>query len=226
MTAGLPEDVMLLALDEARGTAPSSVGRRLDYALRGALLLELATRGRLRLEGRDAVVIDASPTGDDLLDEALAALAGRTRSVKHWVGSLQVPRLRRRVCERLVRSGALRREPRSFLGITFGARYPAADPAPRRELAEAIRSALLGSGPVDDATAARVALAHAAGEVPALVPRDRRRAAERRAKEIAAGDMVGEAVDRVVREVNAAVIAAVVAATAASSSAATTTTNT
>lgn len=225
--SALIDDVMLLALDEARGTVPAAVRRRLDCALRGAIVMELALRGRIRLDGDDAIVADPAPTGDELLDEARAGLGGRrARGIQHLVRALPVKKLRERVLQRLVTAGALAHQRRRILGVIPADRYPVWDGARRAALAGTIQDAVLGEGSVDGATAARVGLVRAAGALGRLFPREERREAERRAARLTAGDLVGEAVDRTIAAMNAAVIASVVAATVAATSGGAATTST
>lgn len=73
----LAEDLLLLLTDDDTGKLAAST--EVDVALGGALLVELALMDRVDVarahdrvrEGR-LVVRDANPTGDGLLDEALA----------------------------------------------------------------------------------------------------------------------------------------------------------
>ncbi|MDO9540770.1 MAG: GPP34 family phosphoprotein, partial [Kiritimatiellia bacterium] len=85
------EILFLLALDEERGLIRPEMERSLDYALAGAILMDLALQNRIdtdltcirhdpREESRDPLllrVVDKKPTGDVLLDEALVELQHR-----------------------------------------------------------------------------------------------------------------------------------------------------
>jgi Golgi phosphoprotein 3 (GPP34) len=94
-----------------------------------------------------------------------------------------------------------------------------ADPASAERARAVIGEVLLGHQEPDERTAALVALVQVSGLVNVCVPNAERRRARRRARQITAGDEVGEAVKRIQEEViAAAVTAAVVASSAAASS--------
>jgi hypothetical protein len=70
----LATDLLLLALDDERGTVLSQAAIGLDYGLAGALVMELALRGRIRID--DEAVSTIGPATDDaLLDDALRVIA-------------------------------------------------------------------------------------------------------------------------------------------------------
>ena len=76
----LYEDVMLLALRDEKGTI--AAGSMYQYALAGAFVAELMMTERIAMEsGRRKLVdvVDASSTGDELLDECLEKMAGAKR---------------------------------------------------------------------------------------------------------------------------------------------------
>ncbi len=74
----IAEDLVLLVTDDETGKR-SVTGTGYDAALGGALLMELALRERVDVEGEGrrtrVVVRDGSPTGEPLLDDALARLS-------------------------------------------------------------------------------------------------------------------------------------------------------
>ncbi len=124
----LPDELLLLALDDTTGRRARAT--ELEPGLAGAVLLDLALRRRIDVVEDGVVVIDPSPTGDAVLDALLARITAgrRRRSAKHWVSAGQKS-LRAAVTDRLVASGALRREERRVLGLRF-TRHLAGDPAP------------------------------------------------------------------------------------------------
>ena len=81
----LAEDLVLLLLDPGSGRAVVD-STSLDRAIGGALLLDLAARERITADGDGArarlSVAGAAPTGDPLLDGALARLDRPLRAQK------------------------------------------------------------------------------------------------------------------------------------------------
>src|SRR5689334_11165290 len=78
MSMSLAEDFLLLAY--ADDGTPLTDGMRLDNGLGGALLLDLAMAARIDVADKRVVVLDATPTGDRLADQALERIAGSERN--------------------------------------------------------------------------------------------------------------------------------------------------
>lgn len=225
-TLSLGEELLLLAMDDERGTVHGAAAAALPFGLAGALLLDLTLRGRLAAEGNDLTVADRTPTGDDLLDEALATIAGarRARSARHWIARLSggASHLKDRLLGRLIWRGILRREDRPILGIIPSPRYPAVDFTTEWELRQRIRATVLEGEAPDARTAVLLSLVQACRLADAIFTREERAPARRRLHEIARGECVGTAVAEAVAGMEAAAAAAVIAATSASVACATT----
>jgi hypothetical protein len=214
----LAEELVLLGTNE-RGSTESAAWASLDNGIAGARLLELALAGRLELGEKGAIVVaDERPTGDELIDEALARIAGseRRRDAKHWVSRLASGRVRKQVLARLDDRGVLAAERSRFLGLVPRTRHVEVDPGPEREVRERLRDAVLGDAATDARTVALAGLVKACGLTKTVFGREDRKAAERRIKELAEPDAVSAAVKSVTDATTAAVIAATTAATAAS----------
>jgi len=177
-------------------------------------------RGAAAARRRRVVAATTSPTGDTLLDEVLAEVTSeqRSRTLTWWVNRLASRHggrrsVRDRLIDQLTERGVLTSGERRVLGLV-----PVADPASAERARAAIGEVLLGHQEPDERSAALVALVQVSGPVDVCVPDAERRRARRRARQITAGDEVGEAVKRIQEEVIAAVTAAVVASSAAASS--------
>jgi len=79
----IAEDLLLLLYDDESGK-PIAGSPGLDYALGGAVLIELTLLGKVDIaEAGEQVkagrlkILDTTPTGDAVLDERLAILAGK-----------------------------------------------------------------------------------------------------------------------------------------------------
>lgn len=212
----IAEDLVLLVTDDETGKR-SVTGTGYDAALGGALLMELALRGRVDVEGegrRSRVVVrDGSPTGEPVLDDALARLsAGGPVPPKKAVTEL-AKKASERVHDSLATRGILRREEGRVLGIFPVTRWPAEHSAHEAALRTQLHSVLvLGVQPTPE-IAATVSLLRAANLLSSVVDRADRKVAKKRAKEIESLGWASDGVRRVVEAADAAVLAAVMAAT-------------
>jgi hypothetical protein len=214
----LTEDLTLLLLDPDAGRAVVD-STSLDRAIGGALLLDLTTRDRIAADGTGArarlSVVGAAPTGDALLDGALARLDKPLRAQK------AVERLARgtraTVLARLVERGLVRHERTRLLGFIPVNTWPAADRGIAKELRGRVAAVLLDGAQPDPHIALLISLVHAVKAEHKVVDGPRRQL-RARAAEVAEGEWAGEAVRKAVQAVQASVMAAVTASTAAASS--------
>lgn len=217
----IAEELLLLALDDESGAGNSAYGS-LDYGLAGAVLLDLSLAGCVDVQ--DGKVAATGVPDDPLLADAGEAVrgSGKPRDAKHWVQRLPkaLKPLRSRLAERLVEAGVLRKERSKLLGLFPRTRYPEADPATEEALRSRLTAALVDGAEPEPRTALLVSLLVPLDLVKAVVPKEHRREAKRRAKEIADRGIVGTGLDKVVQELQAAVMVSVIAATTASSAAA------
>jgi hypothetical protein len=111
----LSDDLILLAI---RPNGVIAAAAKLRYGVSGSELVRLAAMGRVGIERGRIIVLDKSPIGDLLLDDALADMADGTRppSAKKWVASHR-GELVRRYLERLAAAGTIRLERRKALGF-------------------------------------------------------------------------------------------------------------
>jgi len=210
----LSEELLLLALRDKKGTLVSSASMALPYGLAGAALMELALRGRLRLKEGKFVADNPTPTGDDILDEALARIRAskKEHKPKHWVSKLSgIKKMKDRLLQRLVDQGILRREEHRILRLIPSKRYPTVYSGPEMELRERIRDVVLKEKQPDERTVIIISLLHACKLVNEVFEKGERREAKRRIKQIIKGEAVGKAVSDTVAGIQAAIFITTVA---------------
>src|SRR5690349_2680991 len=156
----LAEEFALLAYGD--DGAPDTDSVRLDNGMGGSLLLELAISGRVGVEDGKVVVVDGTPAGDPLVDQALGRIKAdeKPRKPAHWVRKFAKD-TRKLALNRLVEQDVLTRREDTVLLVFPRTRYPAPDgvePVPETEARRRLTAAVTGTGPVDPRTAALCAL--------------------------------------------------------------------
>jgi hypothetical protein len=212
--SGLGEDLLLLSFRPSDGVIVT--GARINYGLMGSELIRLAALRRVNVDERQITVLNQIPTGDAELDAALASLAdGKPLRPQNWVGR---PRLgiRYDYAERLVRDGALRREPGRTLSRK---RYTVAQSRRADEARERLDAIAYSTGSVDLAQAAFGGLAHAINLDGHLYPKFADRRVRRRLREIGSGKWTQAATDAVSAAASAADAASQAATRAATEAA-------
>jgi hypothetical protein len=169
----LAEEITLLSLDDETGRPVGRAGMAPDRALAGALLMELALAGRVDTDRDRLILVDPTPTGDPVLDAALARLAepGAPADARGAIPLLArgAAEARAALLDRLVARGILRRMDERVLWILPDRRYPKAPG--RVEVTEArarLRALLLREEIPDPHDALLLGLARAAGLLPLI----------------------------------------------------------
>jgi Golgi phosphoprotein 3 (GPP34) len=217
----LAEEFLLIALDDEKGTI-KLVGKDAKPGLAGALLLDLAAAGAVRVED-DKIQADPSARVEHpMLREAHAVIAGsdKQRKVKGWVDRLprELKPIDDRLADGLVERGILRREEGKVLGLFSSTKFPEADGSAEADVRGRVTAVLRSERQPTPREATLIALLRSYDVIAKLVAKEDRKAAKARAKEVADQGIAGKAVDDTLKATQAAVIAATAtAATVAAS---------
>ena len=102
-----------------------------EYALAGAVLMDLALEGRIDTDPERLFVIDPTPLKDDLLDPMLLRIvqSPKRRDTRQWIEQTvtYAGDIQERSLVRLVERGILRREDDRFMWVFHERRYPIID---------------------------------------------------------------------------------------------------
>ena len=164
----LPEEIVLLTLDDATGRAIGRQGLAASIALAGAVLMELALAGRVDTDRDRMDLLDCTPTSDAVLDAGLALLAqARDSRGALMVLAREEAGLRPAVLAALVARGLLLRVDGRILLVFPERRYlkPEDRPEPRE-----VRARLIRSIEADDIPEPREALLLGLARATALLP--------------------------------------------------------
>jgi len=210
----LPEQLLLLALHDQKGTILSSASVSINYGLAGAVLTELALREKVEIRDKKLVILSRSLTGDDILDAALDQImnSAKERKADHWVNKLAGSKLKLRqlLLERLVKQGILKMEEHKILWVFDNPHYPMKDASDEKGVREQLRRLVLWREEAEAQTVALMGLVNACGLTGEIFTRAEKKEAKQRIKEIMKSDPVAKAVADTVAGVQAAVIASVV----------------
>ena len=213
MKLTMPEEITLLLLDDRTGRPiglPAPAG---DYALAGAILMQLSLDGRVDADPDRLMVTSRKLTGDPVLDEALIMIAGHLglRDSRHWIVELgrSTEHFRAMVLDSLTRKRVLRKEEGHFLWVFADRRYPK-PPAGEEEVREVrarLRAVLLEDRSADPHDSLMIGLAHAAGLIPLILSQAEQEKAGARVDQIANLDELARTLSSVTREVHAMMLA-------------------
>ncbi|MGE9294835.1 MAG: GOLPH3/VPS74 family protein [Puniceicoccales bacterium] len=142
------EEITLLALNDESGVLHRNVSRRAyDYAVAGALLMELAFLNRVDTDAEHITMLKDMPTSDPLLDEALRILNGldQTPTIIEAVEALaaEATEFEPRIFGALIHKGILQEREKKFLWMKGERTYPVIDGKEEMEVQTRIRMTVL-----------------------------------------------------------------------------------
>ncbi|WP_160122858.1 GOLPH3/VPS74 family protein [Rhodovarius lipocyclicus] len=213
MQLTMPEEIVLLLLDDRTGRPVGLPPPAADYAIAGAVLMELSLLGRIDTDLERVVVSDAKPTGDAVLDEALEMIAAAPgiEDSRHWISELGLKgeHFRDALLGRLVGHGVLRMEEGKFLWVFADRRYPKAVGGAQevKEVRARLRDLILSDDIPEPRDALLLGLCRATGLVPLLLTPIELDETAARVDQIADLEELNRSLSEVIRQVQTSMVA-------------------
>ena len=213
----LSEQLLLLALNDDKGSVVMSASTALPYGLAGALVLELFLSNKIEYKQDNIIVVDSSKTDNPLHNEVLSlfSAASKPQSTKHWIETIQkkVSKLQDRLAEQLVEKKILTKEEKSFLWIINYNHYPAKNNKPEKSVRKRIKDIVLRRKPANDEDIALISLVKACELTNEVFDKDERKKAKERIKDITENSRVGAAIAKTMEEITAAIMMIIITST-------------
>ncbi|MEN9507561.1 MAG: hypothetical protein RLZZ621_124 [Gemmatimonadota bacterium] len=149
----LAEELLLMALDDQRGTLLPMRPYAMEVASAAALVMDLSLLGRIDTDERSLTLISATATGNVLLDDVLARIAADPgpHSTATWLQRLAtLPGLQERIIDSLVQRGILQSVEKRLLWVFKTRVYPPTSGLEEREVLSRIMT-LLNNDEIPDA---------------------------------------------------------------------------
>jgi golgi phosphoprotein 3 len=203
---GFLEEIVLLQLDDTRGGLAELPVAAADIAVAGAVVMELALQNRVDCDPQRLFVVDPTPTGDAVLDAALARLAEPgdetlTAALAVERITLDAQRHREEALRRLVAHGVLREESGRHFWVFRTRRYPVIDDREQREVKARLRQLLLSDEIPEPRDVVLICLIEACDLLGlVLTPEETTRTAAR-VEALSRLDLIGQAVTRAAAEI-------------------------
>ena len=206
------EEILLLLLRDEDGRFVHVPGWSLDYAIAGAVLMDLAMENRIDTDLEHLILIDGAPTGDSLLDPILAEIAlGEQASIRSWLERIAdgAGDIRERALARLVALGILERQDDRFLWVFRSRRYPTRDGRAEREVKLRIMGVLFSDEIPDPRDVMIICLADACGIFREVLAKSELEQASARIEQVRKLDLIGQAMARAIYDIEVSVAASV-----------------
>jgi len=199
------EEITLLLLDDTQGRFVDLPLSASDVVVAGAALMDLALANRVDSDLKQLTVVDTKPTGDDILDDALARIAqpGQELTVSAAVEGLAAyaEGYKEKALQRLVAHKILREENGRFLWVFPTRRYPVIDDTEQREVKARLRQVLLTDEIPDPRDVVLICLIDACNLLDLVLTPTEIAHAKPRVEQLGRLDLIGQAVTKAVGEI-------------------------
>ena len=146
MELNLVEEYLLIALDDDKGAFVID-STRLHYGFAGSVLLELAVRNKIDIDGDYLHLKNTSAEEEVVLNKAVSMIekSEKTRKVKYWLDQLarKAGELKEDTLNRLIYRGVLRKEEHKILWIIPNNKYPTSNSNPENKVRERLNNVIV-----------------------------------------------------------------------------------
>ena len=199
------EEIVLLLLHDGRGKFAHVSDWSSRYAFGGSVLMDLALENRIDTDLEKLVLVDATPTGDSLLDPMLAEIAAESepRGSRYWVeraGSRE-EEIRDGAVQRLVERGILERHENRILWVFHSERHEVVDDKASRQVKLRIMNMLFGDDLPNPRDVVTICLADACGIFRELLSASELERAAERIQQLRRMDLIGQAVSSAIWDI-------------------------
>ncbi len=225
MSLDLLEEYVLIALDDSKGQFVID-STHLHYGLAGAVLLELALREKVSIEGDYVKINDSATVTEIALNKALEYLKEKAKSVKVkdviTAFARQAGEFKQDVLQRLINKGILKKEEHKILWIIPNNKYPTSNLSPENKVRERLKAVMIHgaeSEPRDIMLLSLIDVSDLTKE--AFRDKDDYQKVKKKIKEVTQDVKISGAINKSIREIQAAIMIAIMASVVITTSTAT-----
>lgn len=203
----LPEELLLLSIDDDKGKITGSMMGLVGFGLAGAVLADLALKGKIQLDDKEKLaLLDPTPVGSPVLDAVLEkmAAADRVHKATYWVNILTGKKLQKALFAQLVEKKVLMEQERRYLWVIPYTEYTEQDASAKFGLKQRLRSLVLAGGEIGAHDLALLSLMRACRFLNLLFTKDERKAASKKVAELVKNEVFGQAVSKTIAEIEEA----------------------
>ena len=204
----LTEELILLMLDESSGYLEMVPGWDFSCVMAGAVIADLALENRIDTDLESLYLLDATPTGDVLLDPTLEEISNAKdhSDTQYWVerNTVRAEDIVTLTLERLVEKGVLDYEAGGFWtlsrSVSRSGLYPSADGTIQKEAKARILNIVLNDDIPDPRDVILMGLMHTCDGFKTLLSEEDYEEKFERIETVAGMDLVGRSVATAVKD--------------------------
>ena len=210
----LLEEYLLLALDDEKGKFVID-STRLHFGFAGAVLLELALRGKIHVEGERLVLSNKSYEPEMAMNKMIDIIKEQDRpTLKKSIEVLarKSNDIKNDTLQRLINKGILKKEEHKILWLIPNEKYPTSDLSPENKVRKRLDDVINENSPVDPHDVMLLSLIDATDLTKeAFRDKDDYKAISKKINEVTKDIRVSQIINKSIREIQAAIMIAITA---------------
>ena len=199
VTLPIPEELLILAIDDSEGVVSAPMKTVLRYGLAGAFLAELVRANKLHLAEDRLTLANTAPSGDALFDDILAMITAdkKPRKLGHWIQSIGSKLTIKQVAIRLAELKVIGVENKRYTWVRPYPAFPQGEATAKYMVKQHIRGIVLAGELASPADITLLGLLKACRLERMVFTRDERKSADEKVDALVQGEVYGEAVAKV-----------------------------
>jgi golgi phosphoprotein 3 len=198
----MPEEMLMLAIDDSEGVVSASMKSIVRFGLAGAFLAELVMASKIQMAEDRLTMASSEPTGDVLCDDILAMISSDNKPHKlgRWIQAIGSKLTIKQVALRLVERKVIVIEKKQYAWIIPYPAFPQVQASAKYLLKQHLRGTVLAGEPANPADIVLLSLLKGCDLLRLLFTQDERKSANKKVDAMVQGEIFGEAVAKLLAQ--------------------------
>jgi hypothetical protein len=198
----IPEEMLMLAIDDSKGIVSASMKSMVRFGLAGAFLAELVMANKIQMAESRLTMASSEPTGDALCDDILAMISSDNKPHKlgRWIQAIGSKLTIKQVALRLVERKVIVIDKKQYDWVIPYPAFPQVQASAKYLLKQHLRGFVLAGEPANPTDIILLSLAKACRLLRFIFTRDERIFADQKVDGLVQGEVFGEAVAKLLAE--------------------------
>ena len=202
----IPEEILLLTIDQKSGETKVEDHKTLDVVLASAILMNLAMENRIDTDLEDLFYINSDFFGNVVLDDAIKEIRDKEKMENpvYWLTqlALKADEIKELIIASLIGKGVLKIESNKLLWVFKSRKYPVKDNTQIIEVRTRVRELVFSNEIPDIRDMVILSLAHYGSMENFLFTHDESEKYKERIEQLAKMDLIGQAISKALLELS------------------------
>ena len=198
----IPEEMLMLAIDDSKGVVSASMKSMVRFGLAGAFLAELVMANKIQMAEGRLTMASTEPTGDALCDDILAMITSDNKPHKlgRWIQAIGSKLTIKQVALRLVERKVIVIEKKQYDWVIPYPAFPQVQASAKYLLKQHLRGTVLAGETASPADIVLLSLLKGCDLLCLVFTQDERKSADKKVDGLVQDEVFGAAVAKLLAE--------------------------